>query len=205
MIQRRTYGSFLSIHPHKRITDSIPCQARSSNSSNINSGDPRRAPTTARRMADPTPPLGPSVTKAPSSIGDRRIGKAKSSKTNLPHMPCVKSTQKQQTAGKQQGGEIHDPMGRHPQRSERQDIYSISSRIQVLCRIHMHSNRRKTRRVPHHFINAYRRLVIELGAHPKTLRTDQGTEYLNKEMTAAVNEHFRNGPAEHAVHTIRSG
>jgi hypothetical protein len=52
-----------------------------------------------------------------------------------------------------------------------------------------------------HFINAYRRLVIELGAHPKTIRTDQGTEYLNKEMTellesnyvrhvvAAVNEH----------------
>ena len=67
-----------------------------------------------------------------------------------------------------------------------------------------------------HFINAYRRLVIELGAHPKTLRTDQGTEYLNKEMTellesnyvrhvvAAVNEHYSNGPAEHAVHTIRS-
>jgi len=58
-----------------------------------------------------------------------------------------------------------------------------------------------------HFINAYRRLVIELGAHPKTLRTDQGTEYLNKEMTellesnyvklvvAAVNEHYSNGPA----------
>jgi transposase InsO family protein len=58
--------------------------------------------------------------------------------------------------------------------------------------------------------------VIELGAHPKTLRTDQGTEYLNKEMTellesnyvrhvvAAVNEHYSNGPAEHAVHTIRS-
>ena len=154
MIQRRTYGSFLSIHPHRRITDCIPCQAwhgillRSSNSSNINSGDPRRAPTTARRMADATPPLGSSVTKAPSSIGDRRIGKAKSSQTSLPHMPCVKSTQKQQTAGKQQGGEIHDPMGRHPQRSEWQDIYSISSRIQVLCRIHMHSNRHKTRRVP---------------------------------------------------------
>jgi transposase InsO family protein len=64
-----------------------------------------------------------------------------------------------------------------------------------------------------HFINAYRRLVIELGAHPKTIRTDQGTEYLNKEMTellesnyvrhvvAAVNEHYNNGPAEHAVHT----
>jgi transposase InsO family protein len=58
--------------------------------------------------------------------------------------------------------------------------------------------------------------VIELGAHPKTLRTDQGTEYLNKEMTellesnyvkhvvAAVNEHYSNGPAEHAVYTIRS-
>jgi hypothetical protein len=28
-----------------------------------------------------------------------------------------------------------------------------------------------------HFINAYRRLVIELGAHPKMLRTDQGTQY----------------------------
>ena len=156
-------------------------------------------------MANAAPPLRPSVSKAPSSTGDRRQGKAKSSQTRLPNMPRVQGAQKQQTAGKQQGGAIHDPMGRHPQRSQRKDIYSISSRIQVLCRIHMHSNRRKTRRVPHHFINAYRRLVIELGAHPKTLRTDQGTEYLNKEMTAAVNEHFRNGPAEHAVHTIRSG
>ena len=67
-----------------------------------------------------------------------------------------------------------------------------------------------------HFIHAYRRLVIELGAHPKTFRTDQGTEYLNKEMTAlletnyvrhvvaAVNEHYSNGVAEHAVHTIRT-
>jgi hypothetical protein len=67
-----------------------------------------------------------------------------------------------------------------------------------------------------HFIHAYRRLVTELGAHPKTFRTDQGTEYLNKEMTAlletnyvrhvvaAVNEHYSNGVAEHAVHTIRT-
>jgi hypothetical protein len=67
-----------------------------------------------------------------------------------------------------------------------------------------------------HFIHAYRRLVLELGAHPKTFRTDQGTEYLNKEMTAlletnyvrhvvaAVNEHYSNGAAEHVVHTIRA-
>jgi hypothetical protein len=67
-----------------------------------------------------------------------------------------------------------------------------------------------------HFIHAYRRLVIELGAHPKTFRTDKGTKYLNKEMTAlletnyvrhvvaAVNEHYSNGAAEHAVHTIRT-
>jgi hypothetical protein len=67
-----------------------------------------------------------------------------------------------------------------------------------------------------HLIHAYRRLVLELGAHPKTFRTDQGTEYLNKEMTAlleanyvrhvvaAVNEHYSNGAAEHAVHTIRT-
>ena len=37
-----------------------------------------------------------------------------------------------------------------------------------------------------HFIHAYRRLVTELGAHPRTLRTDQGTEYLNKEMNALL-------------------
>ena len=67
-----------------------------------------------------------------------------------------------------------------------------------------------------HFIHAYRRLVTELGAHPRTLRTDQGTEYLNKEMNAlletnyvrhvvaAVNEHYSNGVAENAVHTIRT-
>ena len=67
-----------------------------------------------------------------------------------------------------------------------------------------------------HFIHAYRRLVAQLGGHPKTLRTDQGTEYINKDMTAlleanyvrhvvsAVNEHYSNGPAENAVHTIRS-
>jgi transposase InsO family protein len=67
-----------------------------------------------------------------------------------------------------------------------------------------------------HFIHAYRRLVKELGAHPRTLRTDQGTEYLNTEMSAlleahyvrhvvaAVNEHYSNGVAEHAVHTIRT-
>jgi len=99
-------------------------------------------------MADATPPLRPSVSKAPSSTEDRRHGKAKSSQTSLPNMSRVQGTQKQQTAGKQQGGAIHDPMGRHPQRSQRKDIYLISSRIQVLCRIHMHSNRRKTRRVP---------------------------------------------------------
>jgi transposase InsO family protein len=57
---------------------------------------------------------------------------------------------------------------------------------------------------------------MELGAQPRTLRTDQGTEYLNKEMTAlleanyvrhvfaAINEHYSNGVAEHAVHTIRA-
>jgi hypothetical protein len=67
-----------------------------------------------------------------------------------------------------------------------------------------------------HFIHAYRSLVTELGAHPHTLGTDQGTEYLNKEMTAllesnyvrhveaAVNKHNSNGAAEHEVHTIRT-
>ena len=67
-----------------------------------------------------------------------------------------------------------------------------------------------------HLIHAYRRLVTELGAHLKTFRTDQGTEYVNKEMKAlpeanyvrhvvfAVNEHYSNGVAEHAVHTVRA-
>ena len=67
-----------------------------------------------------------------------------------------------------------------------------------------------------HFIHAYRSLFTELGAHPHTLRTNQGTECLNKEMTAlleanyvrhvvaAVKEHNSNGAAEHAVHTIRT-
>ena len=67
-----------------------------------------------------------------------------------------------------------------------------------------------------HFIHAYKRLVAQLGGHPRTLRTDKGTEYLNKDMNAlleanyvrhvvaAVDEHYSNGPAEHAVHTIRT-
>ena len=66
-----------------------------------------------------------------------------------------------------------------------------------------------------HFIHAYKRLVTLLGGHPRTLRTDKGTEYINKDMNelletnyvrhvvAAVNEHYSNGVAEHAVHTIR--
>ena len=67
-----------------------------------------------------------------------------------------------------------------------------------------------------HFIHAYKRFVTMIGNHPRTLRTDKGTEYINKEMTAlleqnyvrhvvaAVNEHYSNGAAEHAVHTIRA-
>jgi len=48
-----------------------------------------------------------------------------------------------------------------------------------------------------HFINAYHRLVIELGAHPKTLRTDQGTEYLNKEMTELLESNYRPKPCSY--------
>ena len=41
-----------------------------------------------------------------------------------------------------------------------------------------------------HLIHAYRRLVTELGAHPKTFRTDQGTEYVKTEMIALLEANY---------------
>ena len=41
-----------------------------------------------------------------------------------------------------------------------------------------------------HLIHAYRRLVTELGAHPQTFRTDQGTEHVKTEMIALLEANY---------------
>ena len=43
-----------------------------------------------------------------------------------------------------------------------------------------------------HFIFGYKRFICYLGRHPKTLRSDQGTEILNKELTAFLQAHHTN-------------
>jgi hypothetical protein len=67
-----------------------------------------------------------------------------------------------------------------------------------------------------HFIHAYNRLVAYLGHHPKVLRSDQGTEIKNAQMTkilennhtnhivCAKDEHYSIGVAENAVGVLRS-
>jgi hypothetical protein len=165
-------------------------------------------------MADATPPLGPSVTKAPSSILRSPNPKLTcptclASKARKSNRPTANSKEERSTIPWE---DINSHLiGRISTRSARGYKYFVVFICTATGAKHVEFLTHKN-----HFINAYRRLVIELGDHPKTLRTDQGTEYLNKEMTellesnyvrhvvAAVNEHYSNGPAEHAVHTIRS-
>ena len=67
-----------------------------------------------------------------------------------------------------------------------------------------------------HFIFGYKRFVSYLGRHPKTLRSDQGTEILNKELTAYLeanhtnhivcskDEHASIGVAENSIGVLRT-
>ena len=67
-----------------------------------------------------------------------------------------------------------------------------------------------------HFIFGYKRFVSYLGRHPKTLRSDQGTEILNKELTAYLeanhtnhivcskDEHASIGAAENSIGVLRT-
>ena len=67
-----------------------------------------------------------------------------------------------------------------------------------------------------HFIFGYKRFVSYLGRHPKTLRSDQGTEILNKELTAYLeanhtnhimcskDEHASIGAAENSIRPRRT-
>jgi hypothetical protein len=67
-----------------------------------------------------------------------------------------------------------------------------------------------------HFIFGYKRFVSYLGRHPKTLRSDQGTEILNKELSAYLeanhtnhivcskDEHASIGAAENSIGVLRT-
>jgi hypothetical protein len=67
-----------------------------------------------------------------------------------------------------------------------------------------------------HFIFGYKRFVSYLGRHPKTLSSDQGTEILNKELTAYLeanhtnhivcskDEHASIGAAENSIGVLRT-
>jgi hypothetical protein len=67
-----------------------------------------------------------------------------------------------------------------------------------------------------HFIFGYKRFISYLGRHPKTLRSDQGTEILNKELTAFLqanhtnhivcskDEHASIGVAENSIGVLRT-
>ncbi len=138
-------------------------------------------------MAHGAPSPGPPVPKATGLSRHRRTDETEGPEAHMPHMHRLQSSKRQSPSSKSKGGAIYHPLGGHPQRPKRQNTHPIGAWIQVLRGLCLHLHRRQTCLFLSHknfFIYAYRRLVMELGAHPRILRTDHGTEYLNKEMTA---------------------